>query len=213
MRREMKRKVVHLGNGFWAFILAFINRPIAILVVLVALSLVLFVFRPKAWTAAFEAMARESDHQKGFLMGPFIYIICVLFLVFFFDLRVAAASFAILAFGDGLATVVGVNFGTHTYENGKSYEGTVTYVIAGFLLSFFAFSFVQTFNSDPSGWILLEFLIIPLNIDLLLVAGILLVVCAVCGLLEARIPDLLGIDDNILSSIIPAVSITFLLLL
>ena len=90
MDSEMKRKVIHIGNGFWAFSLAFLSRPIALIVIIVALFLVLVIFRPTVWNRVFEAMARPRDYELGVLIGPSLYIVVVFVVVLLFDFRFAA---------------------------------------------------------------------------------------------------------------------------
>ena len=72
-------------------------------------------------------MARPEDWEKGFLVGPTIYVIMVLILILFFDFRLAGSIFAILAFGDGFATVIGLKYGKHKIHNNKSLEGSIAF--------------------------------------------------------------------------------------
>jgi len=135
-REEYKRKAIHIGMGLWAFYPLFVTKYYAFIILIIFLLLVLFVFREHRWKAAFDAMARPEDYTHGYLIGPLIYILAVMFCVGFYLPYIAAASFAIMAFGDGFATIVGKTFGKHTYKySDKSVEGS-----AGFLV----FAFVTT---------------------------------------------------------------------
>ena len=116
--------------GSLTLLLGFLPRWLAIIAVLIALFFILVVARPSVWKTGFESMAsREIDRQTGLLQGPTLYIIMVLILVVFFDLRIAGAVFAIMAFGDGFANVIGTRFGHHRFERfqNKSLEGFIAF--------------------------------------------------------------------------------------
>ncbi|MBU6997732.1 MAG: hypothetical protein HXS41_01965 [Theionarchaea archaeon] len=133
-REEYKRKAIHICMGLWAFFPLLVARYSALFICVVFLLLVLFVFREHRWKAVFDAMAREEDYTHGYLMGPLIYILAVMVCVGLYPPYIAAASFAIMAFGDGFATIVGRNVGRHTYPySDKSLEGTVGFIVCGFL--------------------------------------------------------------------------------
>jgi dolichol kinase len=133
-REEYKRKAIHIGMGLWAFYPLFVTKYYAFLILIIFLILVLFVFREHRWKAAFDAMARQEDYMHGYLMGPLIYILAVMVCVWFYPPYVAAASFAIMAFGDGVATIVGRNWGDHHYPySDKTIEGSLGFLAAGFL--------------------------------------------------------------------------------
>ncbi|MGC1119936.1 MAG: hypothetical protein WBA22_02480 [Candidatus Methanofastidiosia archaeon] len=133
-REEYKRKAIHIGMGLWAFFPLVVTRYSALFICVIFLLLVLFVFREHRWKVVFDAMARQEDYTHGYLMGPLIYILAVMVCVGFYPPYIAAASFAIMAFGDGFATIVGRNVGKHTYPySEKSIEGTVGFIVCSFL--------------------------------------------------------------------------------
>ncbi|MBU7013334.1 MAG: hypothetical protein HXS52_09195 [Theionarchaea archaeon] len=133
-REEYKRKAIHICMGLWAFFPLVVTRYSALFICLIFLLLVLFVFREHRWKAAFDAMARQEDYTHGYLMGPLIYILSVMVCVGFYPPYIAAASFAIMAFGDGFATIVGRNVGRHKYPfSEKSIEGTAGFIACSFL--------------------------------------------------------------------------------
>ncbi len=132
-REEYKRKAIHIGMGLWAFYPLLVTKYYAFLILIVFLLLVLFVFREHRWKAAFDAMARPEDYNHGYLIGPLIYILAVFWCVGFYPPYIAAASFAIMAFGDGFATIVGRNIGKHTYSySNKSVEGSAAFLVVAF---------------------------------------------------------------------------------
>lgn len=136
-REEYKRKAIHIGMGLWAFYPLLVTKYYAFLILIIFLLLVLFVFREHRWKGAFDAMARKEDYTHGYLMGPLIYILAVMFCVGFYPPYIAAASFAIMSFGDGFATIVGRTFGKHKYSHSeKSFEGTAAFVVFAFFMTF-----------------------------------------------------------------------------
>ncbi|MFX0113229.1 MAG: diacylglycerol/polyprenol kinase family protein [Candidatus Hodarchaeota archaeon] len=212
MTSEMKRKAVHIGNGFWVFTLAFLPRLAAVVVVLVALFLVLVVFRPKVYNAAFETMARPRDYEAGILIGPTLYILVVLFVVLIFDFRVAAATFAMLAFGDGSATVVGTNFGKHKTRSGKSWEGFAAFVIFGFVFTTSAFFVVDFFQKNgEAGWVLISELIVEKLPDEMLILALIFGITVLAAFVELYLSQY--VDDNILVPLTTSICLTLALIL
>lgn len=154
MEQETKRKVIHISMGFLSLLLVF-PRWVAILFVLGALFFVLVIARPSVWNTGFEMMAsRLEDQNAGRLHGPLLYVIMVLLSVIFLDLRVAAVVFCQMAFGDGLANVIGTKYGVHRFKrlNGKSVGGTITFLISAFISSVIIFSWVSS-NPAVQPWI------------------------------------------------------------
>ena len=135
-REEYKRKAIHIAMGLWAFYPLLVTKYYALLICGLFLLLVLVVFREHRWKAAFDAMARTEDYGHGYLIGPLIYILAVMFCVGLYPPYIAAASFAIMAFGDGFATIVGRNFGKHKYRySDKSLEGSIGFLGFGFVMT------------------------------------------------------------------------------
>jgi uncharacterized protein (TIGR00297 family) len=78
---------------------------------------------------------REAEHAAGSSLGIVLYPLAVLLLIliFFRRLEVAAAAWGILAFGDGMASVVGMAIGRRKlpWNPRKSWMGTIAYVLFG----------------------------------------------------------------------------------
>ncbi|MFW9778298.1 MAG: diacylglycerol/polyprenol kinase family protein [Candidatus Heimdallarchaeota archaeon] len=155
MEQETKRKIIHISMGFLSLLLGIFPRWMSVLCVLVALFFVGIIARPSVWKMGFDVMAsRVEDRDSGTLHGPILYVLMVLLSVIFLDLRVAAAVFVIMAFGDGLANVVGTRYGVHRFEqlNGKSFEGFITFLGSAFVCSVFIVSWVSM-NPAVNPWI------------------------------------------------------------
>ncbi|HTQ79984.1 MAG TPA: hypothetical protein VMM92_08310, partial [Thermoanaerobaculia bacterium] len=106
---ELKRKAVHIGSGFFALVL----RPAGPLLSLGLAAFALlfnFFLLPRLGG---RNLWREHEHEKGGALGILLYPLTVLLLILLFwkHLEIAAAGWGILAFGDGMASVVGISLG------------------------------------------------------------------------------------------------------
>jgi uncharacterized protein (TIGR00297 family) len=105
MHSETARQWVHIGSGLFALLLRVLSpwqasSLAAIAVVFNALVL------PRLGG---RRLYRPIDHARGFPLGILLYPLAVLLLTLIFPSRpdIVAAAWAILAFGDGAATLVG----------------------------------------------------------------------------------------------------------
>lgn len=216
MEDEFKRKGIHIFNGFWVILLPFFNRFIAVSLVFLAFVFVFLLARPNSkvhpvFSKAFESMARPEDYRKGFLVGPTIYVVMVLILVLFCDFRVAGAIFAILAFGDGFATVIGIKYGKHKVYHNKSLEGTIAFFTFSLVSGVVIFVLINQFNTPSAGLTLLPFLILPVisSINIGEILTIFTFLSVILSLVELYLGDL--INDNYLIPIVGSI-ILFILL-
>ncbi len=129
---ELARKLVHMAVGG----LAFAVRPLgpfgAVACALAAVVHNAFLFPlyggRRLWRAG------ESD--RGYALGIVLYPISVLLLLLLFwtRLEVAAAVWGILAFGDGMAAIVGQTLGRSNplpWNPAKSWAGSFAYLLFG----------------------------------------------------------------------------------
>jgi uncharacterized protein (TIGR00297 family) len=104
-RAEAQRKVLHIAVGGFALLLRWLDWREAALLALAAL---LFNWRLLPRLGG-RGLWRESDHGRGYSPGILLYPLSVLGLVLAFrhDLWKAAAVWAVLAWGDGMASLIG----------------------------------------------------------------------------------------------------------
>jgi phytol kinase len=135
---EFTRKLVHIGSGqvlllaWWLQIPGWVGILAGILAAGIALLSYYLPILP-----SLESVGRRS-------FGTFFYAISISLLSGFFFPRgqpeFAALGLLIMAWGDGLAALVGQNFGRHPYQWGgirKSWEGSLTMlVISGSVTGF-----------------------------------------------------------------------------
>lgn len=127
MSPELTRKIVHIGSGNVILIAWFGNIPgeigvaAAIVAGFVALISYFLPILPSV-----NSVGRQS-------LGTFFYALSMGILIWWFwsiqQPYFAVLGVLIMTWGDGLAAVIGSNFGKHPYTifgNKKSYEGTAT---------------------------------------------------------------------------------------
>ena len=198
--------------GLLTLLLAIFPRWLAIIFVIAALFFVLIIARPTVWKKGFEAMAsREEDQNSGLLQGPTLYVLMVFLLVIFLDLRIAGAVFAIMAFGDGFANVIGSRYGHPIKKlNDKSVVGFFTFLLFAFLSSIFVF-FLISLNQFQNITPWLDFLKISEELN----QSYIIFCCFIISLIAASLELLTGhiINDNISVPVVSGSLLTILLML
>lgn len=144
---EVTRKVVHIGTGnvilfaWWLHIPAFVGVGASVLASVVTLLSYSFPILP-----GINSVGRKS-------LGTFFYAVSIGVLVAWFWTinrpQYAALGILVMAWGDGLAALVGQRFGKHPYkiwDNKKSWEGSGTMAVVSFIVSGLIFLSVQGNN-------------------------------------------------------------------
>lgn len=124
---EVLRKSLHIAIGFGAFALKWMPWHVAAAVCVVAIF--------SNWLLLHRIFGkRVSRHERGFDEGIVLYPVAVLLLILVFrhQLHYAAVAWAMLAFGDGVATLAGrwMRIGALPWNADKSWGGLVTCFIA-----------------------------------------------------------------------------------
>ena len=133
---ELSRKIVHIGTGnvvllaWWWDIPALIGVSAGIIAGIMAVISYKIPILPSI----------NSVDRKSF--GTFFYALSVTILIGWFwsinQPQYAAIGILIMSWGDGLAGLVGKNFGRHPYQiwgSNKSWEGSLTMCLVSFLVS------------------------------------------------------------------------------
>lgn len=215
MDNESKRKLIHISMGFLTVLLALVGREIGILIVCIALIFILIIARPDVWGKAFESMASREDERKAkFLKGPTLYIIMVLILVIVFDLRIAGAMFAMLAFGDGFANVIGSRYGRIRLESfqNKSLEGFLAFLVFAFIGGLLCFLMIMTlapYSLNPNFSAPFTMLLIVNDVELPLLVLVTFFAAFVSACLELFTTKY--VNDNISVPLVGALIYTILL--
>lgn len=128
---EARRKLVHVAVGGFAFLLRFLTWPQAALMAAAAFAFNLYLL-PRIGG---RGLWRTPDRERGFPIGILLYPLAVLALVLVFrhELWMAAAVWGVLAFGDGMATAVGMAAGGPRlpWNPAKGWAGSLAFVFFG----------------------------------------------------------------------------------
>jgi uncharacterized protein (TIGR00297 family) len=127
---ELARKIVHIAMGVLAALLRYLVWWQAAILAGAAVAFNLVIL-PRFGTTLY----RSSERARRFSSGIAFYPIAVLLLILVFPYRldIAAAAWGILAFGDGMATIVGTWLGGPRipWNREKTIAGTVALFVFG----------------------------------------------------------------------------------
>lgn len=178
---ELMRKTVHMGVGMIAFTLRWLGPWWGALAALAAVVFNLAIL-PRLGG---RALWRGHEKSSGRSLGIVLYPVAVLLLILVFNqrLEVAAAMWGILAFGDGMAGLIGMSLGRRKlpWNPRKSWAGTFAFFVFGTL----------------GAWILLLWTA-PGRYDAPEAVVFTLICCAVTAVVAGFMESLpQGLDDNI----------------
>jgi len=153
---EAKRKLIHIAVGGFAFLLRYLTWPEA-----VAMALAAFLHNWQVLPRlGGKGLWRAEEKDKGYARGILIYPLSVLGLILLFrnELWMAAAVWGLLAFGDGMASLLGQAIGGPrlSWNPRKGWAGFLSFVIFGTLGSgvLIAWTLRLPLASIGSPWIL-----------------------------------------------------------
>lgn len=129
--RELARKVVHMGVGLIAFAVVLLGPFYSALLALAAVLMNIFIL-PRVGG---KRLWRADEGERGASIGIVAYpaAVLVLILLFWNRLEVATGVWAILAFGDGMASIIGMTVGGPRlpWNEKKTWSGSLGYVLFG----------------------------------------------------------------------------------
>jgi uncharacterized protein (TIGR00297 family) len=125
---ELLRKSLHIAFGFVAFALKLMPWWAAAVMALAAIAM--------NWLGLHKVVGTSvSRHERGYDAGIVLYPIAVLLLILTFrhQLHYAAIGWALMAFGDGVATLAGkaMRIAPLPWNREKSWGGFLAFLIAG----------------------------------------------------------------------------------
>jgi uncharacterized protein (TIGR00297 family) len=127
---EDTRQLVHLAAGTLALLLRYLTAFEATMLAAIAVGFNVYVIRRIA-----AHLYRPGESRRRVLTGIALYPISILLLLLVLPDRrdIVAAAWGILAFGDGMATLVGDHVGGPRipWNPGKSASGTAAFVLFG----------------------------------------------------------------------------------
>ena len=148
---EVLRKIVHMGMGLFALLLRVLQPWQAALAAAAALAHNLWIM-PRLWG---RKVYRAAEIRRGLPVAVMVYPFSVLLLILLYGTRmfIAAGAWAVMAFGDGLAGIVGRAVGRIRYpwNRKKTLEGTLGFFIGG-VAGAAALMYWTTRGVVPKGW-------------------------------------------------------------
>jgi uncharacterized protein (TIGR00297 family) len=190
---ETKRKLLHMAVGGFALLLRYLSWPQAALMAVLAF-LHNWQVLPRIGG---RGLWRDHEHGSGYARGMLIYPLSVLGLILWFrdDLWMAAAAWGILAFGDGMASLLGQALGGPRlpWNPRKGLAGSLAFVVFGTLGA--AFLTVWTLRLPPSSFLSPR------------VLGVILPAALFCALVESIDSTL---DDNLTVPLAAALALPLL---
>ena len=186
-RTELLRKLVHVGSGFIAIALAWLTWQQALGLAVAALVFNALILPRIGGKALHRAEDLRRGHAFGIIMYPLSVVI--LTLVFRERLEFVAIGWALMAFGDGMASVIGSLVGRHRlpWNEAKSWEGVLAHVVFGSAAAMCIGSFVahgHGLDVDP--------------VTFAIAISVATLVTAIVESIES------GVDDNILVPLLGA---------
>jgi len=208
---ELTRKAVHIGMGGGAFLLRWLTPVQAAGIAVIAILFNLFLVHRMTGGR----LLRPEERQRRFSMGIAVYPMAVLALILIFHnrLELAAACWILLAFGDGMASVIGrvVRGPQLPWNAEKSWSGFLAFILYGGLGAAVVIRWTQAAIADVvagSGNVAdigQSFVAATMADGSVNETIWLLVACVVCATIVGFVESLdTGIDDNILVTLFGA---------
>ena len=133
---ELTRKIVHIGSGNVVLLAWWLNIPGSVIIIAAMIAGIVAIasyFLPIL--PSINSVGRKS-------LGTFFYATTIGLLIFCFwhpeQKYYAVMGILIMAWGDGLAAIIGQRFGKHTYQflgSQKSWEGSSAMAGAAYVVS------------------------------------------------------------------------------
>ncbi len=132
---EALRKLVHMSMGLFALLLKYLTPLQAAGAATLALIHNIWIM-PRVWG---HKVYREGEVKRGIPFGIIVYPFSVLLLIVFYrnHMFIAAGAWAVMAFGDGMAGIIGKKFGKHhpPWHQEKTWEGVLGFTLGGWFAS------------------------------------------------------------------------------
>ncbi len=152
LRSELPRKVVHISMGGFALLLRWLTPWQAVLMAVAALVLNLFFLHRLTG----RRLLRPDERERGFSAGIVIYpaVLLGVFVVFQSRLELAAGIWALMAVGDGMATLSGLAVGgpRFPWNERKTWSGLGAFVLFGAAACAFLIRWTQRARGATAVW-------------------------------------------------------------
>ncbi|GAB4307896.1 MAG: SEC59/DGK1/VTE5 family protein [Methanobacteriaceae archaeon] len=181
MKKEITRQFIH-ASGILIILLEKIFDPIILIFLcglIVFFGELIFIIDKKIYVPFFSTIlrrCRRSADEKGYIY--FFIGVTIALILFNFNMNIANATIIILVFGDAASTLIGKRFGKIKlpYHKYKTLEGSLAFLIVGFLGALFQVPLTPAFFGALSGTIAEAYSPLDDNLVIPVVSGLVITI-------------------------------------
>jgi dolichol kinase len=155
------RKAVHLLAGLAVLTAPYYSWPWFAVILAGSMTILTLLSSKKSnvkqLKELYDSIGEEAEEKAGYLQGPFHYCLSITILITIFvifapnQMYFPIAGILLMIISDTLASIIGKKYGKRKIKipwvkTTRSLEGSLAFFISGFLLCFFAFSFLGVSN-------------------------------------------------------------------
>jgi len=155
------RKAVHLFAGLSVFATPYFTWPWWAVILSGSITILTLLSSKKSSVKPlkdlYDSIGEEAEEKVGYLQGPFHYALSITILVTIFvlfapnQMYFPIAGILLMIISDTLASIIGRKYGKRKInlpwlKTTRSLEGSLAFFISGFLVCFFAFTFLGVTN-------------------------------------------------------------------
>ena len=155
------RKVVHLLAGLAVLSAPYYSWPWWAVILAGSMTFLTFLSKKKSSVKQlkdlYDSIGEEAEEKVGYLQGPFHYCLSITILITIFvifapdQMYFPIAGILLMIISDTLASIIGKKYGKRKIKlpwvnTIRTLEGSLAFFISGFLLCFFAFTFLGVAN-------------------------------------------------------------------
>ncbi len=162
LKGEVERQLIHLFTGITLILLIWVAGDVALplllflLVLYVTTSVAIILDKLPLRLSTFLCRWGRPSKQTIPLKGTIMLLCGILLSFLLFPEEIVYASITVVAFGDSVATAIGVLIGRHKlpYSGEKTVEGTLSGIVVAFLASLLFVTPNQAFVGAAGGMLL-----------------------------------------------------------
>lgn len=145
---EATRQFIHIASGLWAYCLRWVRPEALVLLPIAATAFNLWILPRIGGRWLWRDREKEMGRAEGLVLYPLT--VCLLLLIFIRRPDIAAVGWGLLAFGDGVATLIGRSRGKTKlpWNPSKSWAGFWAYTVAGGLATCTLLAWVEPGRYD-----------------------------------------------------------------
>ena len=155
------RKAVHLFAGLAVLSTPYYSWPWFAVIIVSSMTLLTLLSSKKSGVKQlkdlYDSIGEEAEEKVGYLQGPFHYCLSITILITIFvifapnQMYFPIAGILLMIISDTLASIIGKKYGKRKINlpwlnTTRSLEGSIAFFVSGFIVCFFAFTFLGVSN-------------------------------------------------------------------